>query len=165
VSKATTSKALSEYVQPANPLVSEYSYVKDSAFNVCTSTDMIANSIDIVDNGNARGLYNFISTSRWSTIMSYPWRYDEHINTLELRALLSAIRWSLSYPSSITSRVICMLDSSVCVFAVRKGRSSAPTIGPVMRQLSAMLLASGMSLLPIWIPSEWNPADAPSRLL
>src|SRR5690349_1272044 len=92
-----------------------------------------------------------------------PWRCDEHINTLELRAVLTAVLWLLSRPGALRCRVLALVDSSVDLHALRKGRSSAPLISGVLRKIAACVLASGMALLPVWVPSEHNPADGPSR--
>jgi len=71
----------------------------------------------------------------------------------------------LSYPSSLNRRVYLLLDSTVAFFSLWKGRSSSPALLLVLRKISALLLASGLSLLPGWVPSAVNPADAPSRLI
>ena len=84
---------------------------------------------------------------------------------LELRAVFLALHWLLSYPSSLSSRVYCLVDSTVAFFSIWKGRSSSPHLLFVIRKISALLLASGVSLLPGWLPSACNPADGPSRLI
>ena len=82
---------------------------------------------------------------------------------MELRALTTAVRWVLSSPQSVGSRLLGYVDSLVVLFAVRKGRSSAHVLLKRLRHLSAFLLCSGVSLYCNWIPTEVNPADAPSR--
>ena len=62
---------------------------------------------------------------RWSTIVSRRWDYEEHINVLECRAVVTAVRWLLSKPRSLHSRVFLLSDSQVVVGAVSKGRSSS----------------------------------------
>jgi hypothetical protein len=101
----------------------------------------------------------------WSTIISFPWRLDEHINALELRAVILAFRWILSHPSSACKRVMIIIDSAVVYYVLRKGRSSSSPLLAVYRRLSSLLLASGLNVTPIWVPSAANPADAPSRLI
>jgi hypothetical protein len=109
--------------------------------------------------------YSTVSSSRWSTIVSKAWRDVEHINALELRSALLAVQWALSFPSSLHARVYLLLDSTVALFSLWKGRSSSPKLLLILRQISACLLAGGVSLLCGWLPSEVNPADAPSRIL
>jgi acetolactate synthase regulatory subunit len=117
-----------------------------------------------VDSPEFDAFYDTVASVPWRTIVSTPWAGDEHINILELRAALLAVHWVLSYPSALSSRVFLLLDSSVAFFSLWKGRSSSPTLLLVLRKISALLLAGGLSLLPGWVPSEANPADAPSRL-
>jgi hypothetical protein len=109
--------------------------------------------------------YSCVASSPWRTLISTPWSGAEHINTLELRAALLAVHWVLSYSSSLCSRVFILLDSTVAFFSMWKGRSSSPKLLLVLRKLSALSLAGGLSVLPGWIPSAVNPADAPSRLV
>jgi hypothetical protein len=109
--------------------------------------------------------YTDVLTARWSTVISSAWRAPEHINALELRAVLLALHWCLSFPSSHSSRVFLLVDSTVALFALWKGRSSSAPLLLILRKISALLLASGVSLLTGWLPSAVNPADAPSRLV
>lgn len=108
--------------------------------------------------------YDAVDRTPWRTIISQPWREDEHINCLELRAALLAVHRALSSPSAISSRVFLLVDSTVAFFSLWKGRSSSPALLLILRKISALLLAGGLSLLPGWVPSALNPADAPSRL-
>jgi hypothetical protein len=109
--------------------------------------------------------YDDVLASRWSTIISSGWLAPEHINVLELRAVLLAMHWLLSYPSSHLSRVYLLVDSTVALFALWKGRSSSAHILLILRKINALLLASGVTLLTGWIPSGVNPADRPSRCI
>lgn len=111
-------------------------------------------------------LYAELLQRRWSTIISSAWRDGaEHINVLELRAVLLSLHWLLSYPSAHLSRVHLLVDSTVTLFSLWKGRSSSPRLLLILRKISALLLASGMALHVGWVPSEVNPADRPSRLV
>lgn len=109
--------------------------------------------------------YADVLTTRWSTIISSAWKTREHINALELRAVLLALHWLLSYPSAHLSRVYLLVDSTVALFALWKGRSSSARLLLILRKISALLLASGSSFLTGWLPSAVNPADRPSRLV
>jgi hypothetical protein len=100
----------------------------------------------------------------WSEIVSARWRFaDSHINTFELRAMLTAVRWLASRPGLRGTRVLLLSDSAVCVAAVAKGRSSSFALLRILRQLTATLFASNIALWPRWLPSERNPADEASR--
>ena len=113
----------------------------------------------------AAGLYKQVSVAPWTQVVSAPWRYLEHINVLELRAVALALHWLLSYPSAMRRRVFLLVDSTVALFSLLKGRSSSPQLLFVLRKIGALLLASGVCLLSGWLPSAINPADAASRPL
>lgn len=119
--------------------------------------------------------YATVSALLWRVIISKRWQYGQsdtdserlnpaHINQLELRAVLLALHWALSYPSAMDNRVMLLLDSTVSLYSLCKGRSSRPQLLIVLRKISALLLASGVSLMPAWVPSKCNPADDASRL-
>lgn len=101
--------------------------------------------------------------SAWRTIAAAPWRSPEHINVLELRALLTAVRWVLSHPRAVGARVLFLCDSQVVVGAVTKGRSSSQPLLRRLRALAALVLASGIRPTLTWIATDHNPADEPSR--
>ena len=102
--------------------------------------------------------------SLWRVLIASRWRAQQHINVLELHAVLLALRHALSSPSSISARIFMLVDSAVAYYTLWKGRSSSRALLPVLRQINSHLLVTGASLQPCWIPSAWNPADAPSRL-
>ena len=131
-----------------------------------TVRERVLSVLDLPPSEVARfdAFYATVGAVPWRTIVSAPWSGPEHINALELRAALLAVHWALSYPSSLSSRVYLLLDSTVAFFTLWKGRSSSPALLLVLRKMSALLLAGGLSLLPGWVPSAVNPADAPSRL-
>ena len=104
-----------------------------------------------------------VGNSRWSTIVSSRWKFEEHINVLEIRAVETATRWLTSRPKCHNSRVLFLSDSRVVVGAVSKGRSSSFQILTRLRSLSATMLAGGIRLFISWIPRSFNPADGASR--
>jgi hypothetical protein len=110
-----------------------------------------------------QGFYDAVAGCRWSTLVAKAWRDEEHINVLELRAALLAVHWALSFPSALGRRIYLLLDSTVALFSLWKGRSSSPALLLILRRITALLLAGGLSLLCGWVPSAFNPADAPSR--
>jgi hypothetical protein len=107
--------------------------------------------------------YADVADARWSTVISSSWRAPEHINSLELRAVLLALHWLTSYPSSHSSRVYLLVDSTVALYALWKGRTCSAPLLLILRKINALLMASQISLLTGWLPSAVNPADEPSR--
>jgi hypothetical protein len=110
-----------------------------------------------------RTLHPTLQHLQWVEAVASRWRFEEHINVLEVRALLTGVRWAASSPAAAGSRLVIWCDSMVVVFAVRKGRSSSRPLLRRLRALSAYLLALGIQLYCNWIPTEVNPADGPSR--
>lgn len=113
--------------------------------------------------GSADDLRRFTSEASWRTIVSSQWRHEEHINVLELRAVLTAVRWTLSLPQSVNKRLLVLCDSQVALGAVSKGRSSSQPLLRRLRALAALVMASGLCVTVRWIPTDLNPADEPSR--
>ena len=102
------------------------------------------------------------------TIMSGRWRYNQyntHINELELQSVLLGVRWLCSLVSIRGSgrRIVFLVDNAVTKYAVTKGRSSSIPLLKVLRRLCCLLVAMEIRLKLIYIPSEMNPADGPSR--
>lgn len=104
-----------------------------------------------------------VLSSRSRVLVSARWRDPEHINILELRAVHTALRWAASRPAGLDSRILLLVDSAVCAYALNKGRSSSRQVLRRLRSIAALVLACGLRLCTRWIPSASNPADAPSR--
>lgn len=100
----------------------------------------------------------------WATVISRPWRFEDHINVLEVQASLLSLRWVLSHPRSMGSRVLLFGDSQVALGCLAKGRSSSYRLLRLLRRAAALVLASGLRPVYRWLPSAANPADGPSRL-
>jgi hypothetical protein len=102
--------------------------------------------------------------ARWYEIVSSPWFFSAPgINTFEMLAALTAVRWVASSPLSFGTRALLLMDNASCVFALRKGRSSAPWLLRPLRCIAALALACGLQVHCRWVPSGDNPADAASR--
>ena len=84
------------------------------------------------------------STAGWKTIVASPWQHQEHINVLEVRALLTAVRWLISRPSALGTRVLALTDSQVAAYSVSKGRSSSRSLLSPLRSLASSLLAADL---------------------
>jgi hypothetical protein len=98
----------------------------------------------------------------WRTIIAAPWKRKAHINTLELHAVLTMLKWVISC-AAYNATVVSLCDSNVVISVVNKGRSSSATLLRVMRSIAAHCLWSGVVLRLLWVPTEVNPADEPSR--
>jgi hypothetical protein len=116
-------------------------------------------------------LFTDASDNRWGAVLvkkhgkssmisgTYPaWLSRKHIDAKELWAVGAAIRRFCIRDRCV--RLLC--DNRSALHAVRSGGRSC-----FLQQLAAQLHASvarrGVSLIPTWIPTADNPADAPSR--
>ena len=60
-------------------------------------------------------------------------------------------------------RTTVLIDAQSVLGAVRKGRSSAPSLKREIAFIGALVLSGDLVLRCLYVPSEDNPADAPSR--
>ena len=101
---------------------------------------------------------------RWRVICGWRWRGDpEHINGLELRAVLTALRWRFARKGWLNTRFLRMVDSQVCLHSLARGRSSSRKLRRTLLRINALLLASGSHGIWTYVHTELNPADKPSR--
>ena len=103
---------------------------------------------------------------RWRAVAGWGWKGEpEHINVLEARAVLTAVRWRVSQRKQKDLRCIHLVDSLVVLHALTRGRTSSKKMRRTVMRISAYLLASGLQPLWAYVDTKQNPADAPSRRL
>jgi len=90
-------------------------------------------------------------------------RFKEHSGALETTAIVLAARWLARQPHMHQQRHALLVDALAPRCAITRGRSSAPTLRRGTRQVQALALAAHIALALVYVPSESNPADAPSR--
>ena len=101
---------------------------------------------------------------RWRVASSWQWRGGrEHINVLEMRAVLNALRWRLERQSQVKIKFVHMVDSLVCLHSLSRGRSSSRKLRRTLLRVNSLLLATGSSVVWSYVRTSLNPADAPSR--
>ena len=101
---------------------------------------------------------------RWKVITGWKWTLGkEHINSLELRAILTTIRWRIEHKHHLNTRLLHLTDSLVCLHCLTRGRTSSRRLRRTMSRINALILAS--NLQPLWgyVHTDQNPADKPSR--
>ena len=101
---------------------------------------------------------------KWRVVAGWKWKTDgDHINSLELRAILTTLRWRVEHAGHMRMRFIHLTDSLVCLHALARGRNSSRKLRRTMSRVNALILASGCH--PFWgyVHTEQNPADKPSR--
>ena len=101
---------------------------------------------------------------KWKVVAGWQWRSSgDHINILEMRAILTSIRWWIRKRHMRSSRFLHLTDSLVCLHCLSRGRTSSRKLGRTLIRINALLLAA--DLHPMWgyIHTSQNPADRPSR--
>ena len=101
---------------------------------------------------------------KWATAASWKWTgRHEHINVLEMRAVLCSLRWRLERQHKIQVKFVHLVDSQVCLHALSRGRSSSRKLRRTLLRINSLLLATGSHVLWTYVHTKQNPADAPSR--
>lgn len=100
---------------------------------------------------------------QFSIAISAKAKFQAHSGALEAHGLLLALKWLCRRPSHFHHRLVVLIDAKAVLGAASKGRTSAPAIRGVVRHIGALLLATGTLLRLVYVPTEHNPADAPSR--
>jgi len=101
--------------------------------------------------------------SDFRTIICAKAQFKEHSGALETTAIVLATRWMARQPSMHGQRHPLLVDALAPRCAITRGRTSASTLRRGTRQVQALSLAAGLTLSLVYVPSESNPADAPSR--
>ena len=101
---------------------------------------------------------------RWKVVSGWRWtRGKEHINSLELRAILNTVRWRIEQKGHSGCRMLHLTDSLVCLHALTRGRTSSRKLRSSMARISSLLLCSSSQVLWGYVHTDSNPADKPSR--
>ena len=74
-------------------------------------------------------------------------KQDEHINTLEGRAILLLLKWKCQSTSGMNRKYLHLVDNTAVLGAFVKGRTLAGNLWPLLG----------------YVRSHRNPADRPSR--
>ncbi|CAK0874830.1 unnamed protein product, partial [Prorocentrum cordatum] len=102
--------------------------------------------------------------SEWGLKVRGRWRLAESITSSEGRATVIAARNRLRSARHFSHRHLFLGDNLGFVLAQGKGRASNANINRHCRQLAALSMISDSDFVTRWVPSEFNPADAASRL-
>jgi hypothetical protein len=101
---------------------------------------------------------------RWYTAASWKWTGEkEHINVLEMRAVLTALRWRLERHKKVHVKFVHLVDSLVAMHSLSRGRSSSRKLRRTILKINALLLATKSQSVWAYVHTKDNPADAPSR--
>ena len=99
----------------------------------------------------------------WKTVMAYRWTSQQHINVLEMTAILAELRRRSRSAKEFHTRYVNIVDSMVAYWATTKGRSSSVRLNRTLRRMMSVELASNIRPLLVWTLSTWNFSDQASR--
>ena len=97
-------------------------------------------------------------------MFSFRFSQSSHINLQEIRAL-KALMIRVLHATGPGVRFVVCIDSQVTLGAVCKGRSSSFQVNGSLRMLLGLQVFGRCRVLLLWVPSEFNPADFPSRFV
>ena len=104
-----------------------------------------------------------LDPSNFTDVISLRAARVEHSGSLELKGVRLGLQWALRSTRNFNSRLLFLVDARASIAAVAKGRSGASSFKRTLGSIGALQLATNTLLRCIYIPSEDNPADAPSR--
>lgn len=100
----------------------------------------------------------------WKVVAGWRWtKGREHINVLELRSILTTLRWRVEHRLQSNVRLLRLTDSLVCLHCLSRGRSSSRELRRTLCRINALVLASNLQPVCGYIHTDQNPADKPSR--
>ena len=100
----------------------------------------------------------------WRTVCGWTWKGSkEHINNLEMRAVLCALRWRIIKQRTRGHRLVHLTDSLVCLHTLTRGRTSSRKLRRTVARINALLLLFQNTAIWTYVHTALNPADAPSR--
>eukprot|EP00438_Fugacium_kawagutii_P009601 Skav222519 [mRNA] locus=scaffold2265:359570:365510:- [translate_table: standard] len=101
---------------------------------------------------------------RWRIVSGWKWKGDrEHINVLELRAVLCAMKWRIIKGQAQGQKMVHLTDSLVCLHSLTRGRTSSKKLRRTLARINSLLLLSNNVGVWAYVHTSLNPADAPSR--
>lgn len=107
-------------------------------------------------------LEELLSSLPWNQTETCSFSHRQHINILEAKMIQRELK-DLVGQSTQPLRCVLLVDSRAAAGAWSKGRSSARNLNRLLRQSLGWTLAGRKLLHLVWIRSEGNPADYPSR--
>ena len=111
----------------------------------------------------ARQLLQYIPSIRWRDLGGGAFRFKEHVNIQELQAVRGELQRLVVSRLGRGTRHVVLVDSRVVVGAWGKGRSSSKRLNNVLRSCLGWSTLGRVRLLLVWVPTDLNPSDDPSR--
>ena len=128
-----------------------------------TGSDVKISSGEIVNSSHVTRQSVNAVWFRWKQVLRCRWQAPQHINLLEMRALLLALQWRSRSKGCFGVRFVHLVDSFVSLAIVAKGRTSSLMLRRMSKQIAAYVLALSAQLVLGHVDSSENPADQGSR--
>ena len=106
---------------------------------------------------------SFLQSSEWETLFSSRMQMPEHITLLEGRGVVQSLRHKTRAQNSFHKRHLHLGDNLGMTLCLDRGRAKNKQLLFQCRRVAAFNIAADIEVHHRWIPSELNPADAPSR--
>eukprot|EP00971_Amphidinium_carterae_P166730 3304158-Amphidinium_carterae.1 len=108
-------------------------------------------------------LEHVVLATPWHISASYRFRRQSHINVQELLAYRTALRAAARREECWRCKIPFFIDSQVVVSVVSRGRSSSHQLNYILQTSLALCLFCSLAPLAMWIGTEQNPSDDPTR--
>eukprot|EP00974_Lingulodinium_polyedra_P052977 5091829-Lingulodinium_polyedra.AAC.1 len=103
---------------------------------------------------------------KWRVVISHRWNArEDHINKLEFRSILAALRWRTRSPTRMCCKFFHLTDSAVSMGVVSRARSASFHLQLVADKINSWQLAGHLRVIAAHVGTKRNPADAPSRVV
>ena len=106
----------------------------------------------------------FSAKTPWFSVLSKRWKFPLHINEGELRA---EVVWPLLLGQVVDLDRLILIDASdneVTAFTTARGRSSSPSLNPVLLKRASAEAIFGFRLASTWTSTLFQPPDLGTRL-
>lgn len=107
-------------------------------------------------------LEDLMAAHVWNTTQKIKFGHKQHINILELKMIKEELK-DLVKQTTAPMRAVNLVDSRVAAGAFARGRSSSKQLNRILRSMIGWSLCGRKSLHLVWVRSERNPSDHPSR--
>lgn len=132
--------------------------------NAVLSPIDVDESVAIVsDAATETGLGAFVIVTPAGRVLTeaFPLSHYESINDMEALALLTALH---RHPSLLSHRrIVYFGDNSAVLHCLISDHSKSFALNVAIGRITAVLHKLSSVIVPRYVPSDWNPADAPSR--
>ena len=89
-------------------------------------------------------------------VYGFPSKHGEHINVLELRAVINGVFWRSRSAANIHSKGVQAIDSMVFLGALEKGRSASRRLALLVLKFNSLVVAASFTPLLVYCRTDLN---------